>query len=51
MRVFISKYELRSITFKEHEVHDSDKKLLHSRKESCDITNKYGIKLKYMLLY
>jgi hypothetical protein len=51
MRVFISKYELRIITIKEHQFHDRENKLLFGRKELCDITKMYGIKLKYILLY
>jgi hypothetical protein len=38
MRKFISKYEQRMITIKEHQIHDMDNSPLYSRKESCAIT-------------
>jgi hypothetical protein len=50
MCVFISEYELRMITIKGHQFHEVYNTLLYSRKESCDITKKYGIKLKYVIL-
>jgi hypothetical protein len=34
------------ITIKEHQFIDSDNTLIYSGKESSDITEKYGIKLK-----
>jgi hypothetical protein len=49
-RKYISKYEQRMITIKEHQIHDMDNSPLYSRIESCDITKKYGIKLKYVFL-
>jgi hypothetical protein len=39
MRVFISKYEIRMITIKEHHLHERDNTLLYSRNESCVVTN------------
>jgi hypothetical protein len=37
MGEFISKYELRKITFKEHQFNDKDTTLLYSRKHLCYI--------------
>jgi hypothetical protein len=39
------------ITIKEHQFHDKDITQLYSRKETCDITKMYGIKIKCMHLY
>jgi hypothetical protein len=47
---FISEFELRMITIKEHQFHEGYNTLLYSRIESYDITKKYGIKLKYVVL-
>jgi hypothetical protein len=51
MHLFISKYELILLIIEEHQFHDRDNTLLYSRKQSCDITKMYGIKIKYMLLH
>jgi hypothetical protein len=38
------------ITIKEHQFHDRDKTVLYSRKELCDITIMYGVKINYILI-
>jgi hypothetical protein len=50
MAVFISKYELRTVTIKEDQFHNRDNTMLYSRKIRM-ILPKLRIMLKYMLLY
>jgi hypothetical protein len=45
MRVIINKYELRMITIKAHQFHDSGNTLLYSRKQLCDI--KKNVRYQY----
>jgi hypothetical protein len=46
MRLFISNYVLRMIRIKVHQFFERDNTVTYTRKQSCDITKIYYLKIK-----